>query len=370
MIPHAVRFQTKGLAPVVDTRPKQRDCAWSAPRLLQEKRNGMSFSWKSTIKQVNELFPPNRGPHEANNGVEMLCQRWMAYIFRKPLMMPDAAVPTIVFRIKIFQFFYDSWREPFIDDIGRISPNDARPSHGKWVIAPSFQPKHFFVELIRESFGPGGEFGTQVFIKDRLERHSVTNFLISGSFINQGDNADMRQASHQHFSSLRLIELLGLQRPGVAGLQPDLTGGGENRGVKPGDCSRAIEVLNRNQGPIQHFVGNEGFQPFWRQKEGGRGPCLGQRFFQPLRGATTRAKQGIRDAIFGKNPAPIIENGARDADIANHKLPLMRGLWDAPSGRRCRMGNLRAFLRREFLSAGHTTGGIGTLFHHACILLK
>lgn len=330
----------------------------------------MPFSWESTIKQMNELFPSHRGPHESDNGVKMLRQRWMSYILGKPLMMPDAAVPAIVFRIKIFQFFYDSWRESFIDDIGRISPNDARPSHRKGVIAPSFQPKHFFVKLIRKSFCPGGEFSTQVFIKDRLERHSVTNFLISGSFINQGDNADMRQASHQHFSSLRLIELLGLQRPGVAGLQPDLTGGGENRGVKPGDCSRAIEVLNRNQGPIQHFVGNEGFQPFWRQKEGGRGPCLGQRFLQPLRGAASRAKQSIRDAVLGKNPAPIVENGARNTNIANRKLPLVRGLWDAPSGRRRRMGDLGAFLRREFLSAGHTTSGIGALFYHACILMK
>jgi len=62
-------------------------------------------------------MPCREGPHESNNGVEMLSQRWVSNILSQPLMMLSGAAPFVVLRVLLLQLLQDSRRYALIDHI-------------------------------------------------------------------------------------------------------------------------------------------------------------------------------------------------------------------------------------------------------------
>src|ERR1039457_2160432 len=128
----------------------------------------------------------------------MILQRREPDVIGQQLMMFSLALALVILRIPLLEFFENSRGQALVDKIICVLADYARAIDLHTAPLPATKPKHLLIKLVWKPLCPSSKFLLKEFIKDGLQCHSVTEFLVSRGFINERDNADMRHAAQQN----------------------------------------------------------------------------------------------------------------------------------------------------------------------------
>src|SRR5581483_3470965 len=146
-------------------------------------------------------------------------------------MMLCLSVAFVVSRIKFLKFRQQFWGKSLIYEIVSELSHDAGPIDFHALPLPPAKAKHLLVELIGKAFRPCCQFFAKECVENGLQGLLVADFLVPGSLVDQGSNADNRKAAIKNLCRLRNMELVARQSPSILSVHVDVAGHGQYVGL-------------------------------------------------------------------------------------------------------------------------------------------
>ena len=106
--------------------------------------------------------------------------------------MPTVRTP----RCQLLQFFEDAGREPLVDDVIGEVPDELGSLDGARGVRKVAQSEELLIELGWEGLDPLAEFLRDKLLEDLRQSVAGSIGLVSGGFVNEGDNPDVRESTH------------------------------------------------------------------------------------------------------------------------------------------------------------------------------